>query len=127
MIYTEANWASSPIDHRSTSGYCSYIQGNLVTRRSKKQTIVVRSSAEAKFRALANGICEGMWIKRLLEELKFLIDSPVRIFCDNQAVISIAKNPIHHDMTKHVEIDCRFTKEKIDEGVITLGYMPTAL
>ena len=68
-----------------------------------------------------------MWIKRLLEELKFPIDSPMRIFCDNQAIISIAKNPIHHDMTKHMEIDCRFIKEKIDEGIITLGYMPTTL
>ena len=68
-----------------------------------------------------------MWIKRLLEELKFSIDSPMRIFCDNQVAISIAKNPVHHDMTKHVEIDHHFTKEKIDEGIITLGYMPTAL
>ena len=80
MIYTEANWASSPIDHRSTSGYCSYIQGNLVTWQSKKQTVIARSSVEVEFRALANGICEDMWIKRLLEELKFPIDSPMRIF-----------------------------------------------
>ena len=68
-----------------------------------------------------------MWIKRLLEELKFPIDSPMRIFCDNQATISIAKNLIHHDKTKHVEIDRHFTKEKIDEGIITLSYMPPAL
>ena len=90
MIYIEADWASSPIDHISTSGYCSYFWGNLVTWRSKKQTVVARSSVEAEFKALANGICEGMWIKRLLEELKFPIDSPMRIFCDNQVVISIA-------------------------------------
>ena len=68
-----------------------------------------------------------MWIKRLLEELKFPIDSPMRIFCDNQAAISVAKNLVHHDRTKHVEIDCHFTKEQIVKGIITLEYMPIAL
>ncbi|RVX21434.1 Retrovirus-related Pol polyprotein from transposon RE1 [Vitis vinifera] len=114
MIYPDADWVGSPIDCRSTSGYCSYVWSNLVTWQSKKQTVLARSSTEAKFRALANGICEGMWIMRLLEELKFSIDSPMRIFCDNQAAIRIAKKPAHHDKTKHVEIDCHFTKEKID-------------
>ena len=59
-----------------------------------------------------------MWIKRLLEELKFPIYSPMRFFCDNQATISIAKNLVHHDRIKHVEID---------EGIITLAYMLTTL
>ena len=77
---------------------------------AKKQTVVARSSTEVEFRALENEICEGMWIKRLLEELKFPIDSPMRFFCDNQATISIAKNLVHHDRIKHVEIDYHFTK-----------------
>ena len=68
-----------------------------------------------------------MWIKRLLEELKFPIYSPMRFFCDNQATISIAKNLVHHDRIKYVEIDCHFTKQKIDEGIITLAYMLTTL
>nr|CAN69341.1 hypothetical protein VITISV_011148 [Vitis vinifera] len=62
-------------------------------------------------RAWFDRFTKGMWIKRLLEELKFPIDSPMRIFCDNQAAISVAKNLVHHDRTKHVEIDCHFTKE----------------
>ena len=76
---TYVDWVGSPIDHRSTIGYCSYVWGNLVTWMSKKQTIVARSSIEAEFKALANEICEGMWIKSLLEELRFPIDSPMRI------------------------------------------------
>ena len=40
-------------DRRSTSGYCSFVLGNLVTWRSKKQSVVARSSAEAEFRAMA--------------------------------------------------------------------------
>ena len=66
--YIGTNWAESIIDRRSTSRYCSFVGGNLVTWRSNKQKVVARSSAEAKFRVVAHGICEIMLIRRLLEE-----------------------------------------------------------
>ncbi|EXC12992.1 hypothetical protein L484_016923 [Morus notabilis] len=53
--YTNADWAGSVTDRRSTSGYCTYVWGNLVTWRSKKQSVVARSSAEAEYRAMAHG------------------------------------------------------------------------
>ena len=107
-VYTDADWAGSPSDRRSTSGYCSYVWGNLVTWRSKKQPVVARSSAEAEFRALAQGIYEGMWLKRLLDELEIPITGPIGMMYDNQSAIAIAKNPVHHDRMKHVEIDRHF-------------------
>ena len=58
------------IDRRSTSGYCTFVGGNLVSWRSKKQSVVARSSAEAEFRALALRICETLWVEKLLQELK---------------------------------------------------------
>ena len=51
----------------------------------------------------------------------------MKMFCDNQAVISIAKTPFHHDRTKHVEINCHFIKEKIETGAIKTIYTPTCL
>ncbi|KAK2979535.1 hypothetical protein RJ640_013552 [Escallonia rubra] len=124
-IFSDADWAGSLSDRRSTSGYCTYVWGNLVTWRSKKQSVVARSSAEAEFRAMAHGICEGMWLKRLLEELQFPPSASMKLMCDNKAAISIAKNPVHHDRTKHVEIDRHFIKEKIEQGVIQVDYTPT--
>ncbi|KAK3041993.1 hypothetical protein RJ639_002301 [Escallonia herrerae] len=124
-IFSDADWAGSLSDRRSTSGYCTYIWGNLVTWRSKKQSVVARSSAEAEFRAMAHGICEGMWLKRLLEELQFSPSASMKMMCDNKAAISIAKNPVHHDRTKHIEIDRHFIKEKIEQGVIEVDYTPT--
>ncbi|RVX00154.1 Retrovirus-related Pol polyprotein from transposon RE1 [Vitis vinifera] len=112
---------------RSTSGYCTYVWGNLVTWRSKKQSVVSRSSAEAEFRAMAHDICEGIWLRRVLKELKISDEEPMKMFCDNQSAISIAKNPVHHDRTKHVEIDRHFIKEKIEEGIIKMLYVPTCL
>ena len=96
-IYTDADWAGSVTDRRSTSGYCTYVGGNLVTWRSKKQNVVAKSSAEVEFRAIAHGICEALWIKRLLEELKIINLLPMRLYCDNKAAIAIAHNPVLHD------------------------------
>lgn len=93
----------------------------------KKQSVVSRSSTEAEFRALAQGICEGIWLKRLLTELQITNEDPMKIYCDNKSTISIARNPVHHDRTKHVEIDRHFIKEKIEGGIIDVKYIPTNL
>ena len=69
--------------------------------------------------------CEVLWIKRLLEELKVPTPTPIKVYCDNKAAISIAHYPIRHDRTKHVEVDKHFIKEKIDSGVICMSYIPT--
>ena len=88
--------------------------------------MVARSSAEAEFRALAHGICEAIWIKRVLDELRVQVITPIRIYCDNKAAISIAHNPVLHDRTKHIEVDKHFIKEKIESGLICIPYVPTA-
>lgn len=81
--YSDVDWAGSHIERLSTSGYCTYLWVNLLMWRSKKQSVVVKSSREAEHRALAHGICEGMWLKRLLNELKFEFGQPLRVMCDN--------------------------------------------
>ena len=126
-MYTDADWAGSIIGRKSTTRYCSYVWGNLVTWRSKKQQVVARSSAEAEFRALSHGMCEGIWLQRMLKKLNLSLDSPIKILCDNKAAISIAKNPVHHDRTKHVEIDRHFIKEKIESKIANLEYTPSSL
>lgn len=121
--YTDADWAGSITDWRSTSGYFTFVGGNLVTWRSKKQKVVARSSAEAEFRGMSHGVCELLWLKKLLRDLGFNPKGAMKLHCDNKAAIEIAHNPVQHDRTKHVEIDRHFIKEKLDAGIIMFPFV----
>ena len=66
--------------------------------------MVARSSAETEYRGMAQGVCELLWIKNLLQELIIPHTLPMKLFCDNKTACDIAHNPVHHDRIKHVEI-----------------------
>ena len=56
---------------------------------------------------------ELVWVKQLLQELKFCEIQILKMYCDNQVALHIASNPIFHKRTKHIEIDCHFIREKL--------------
>ena len=70
--YSDADWVGAIDDRRSTSGNFTFVGGNLVTWRSKKQNVVAHSSVEAEFRGMALGICEALWLRLLLMDLGYL-------------------------------------------------------
>ncbi|XP_040951523.1 uncharacterized mitochondrial protein AtMg00810-like [Gossypium hirsutum] len=82
-IFIDSSWVGDLTERKSTSGYCTFVWGNLTTWRSKKQSIVARSSAEAECRALALGICEGIWLLKLLKELGANQEDHFEVLCDN--------------------------------------------
>ncbi|KAK2985412.1 hypothetical protein RJ640_007354 [Escallonia rubra] len=82
--------------------------------RSKKQPVVARSSSEAEFRSMAQDICELLWLKITLKDLKIKLETPKKLYCDNKSAINIAHNPVQYDRTKHVEVDRHFIKEKLE-------------
>jgi Reverse transcriptase (RNA-dependent DNA polymerase) len=122
--YTDADWAGCPHDRKSTSGFCMFVGGNAVTWRSKKQAVVARSSAEAEYRAMAAATSEIIWLRLLLKELGHNVDdNPTILYCDNQAAMHIATNPVFHERTKHIDVDCHFVREKILNKVIKTAYI----
>ena len=99
----------------------------MVTWRSKNQSVVAKSTTTIEFKALAQGICDLLWIKRLLGELNMAGSRvAMKLYSDNKAAINIAHNPIHHDRTKHVEIDLHFIKENIEKGEVCIVFITTA-
>jgi hypothetical protein len=110
--YIDADWARS-FDQKSTTGYCTFVGGNLAIWKSKKQNVIARSSVEIEYRAIASTTSELIWIKQLLTDLHITINSPMKLFCDNQAARHIGSNHIFHERTKYIGIDCHFIREKI--------------
>ncbi|KAM1305335.1 hypothetical protein ACFX2F_022890 [Malus domestica] len=95
--YSDADWAGDVTDRRSTSGYFTFVGENLVTWRSKKQIVVSRSSAEAEFKGMAHGICEVLWLRKLLGGLGFKAKEATCLYYDNKSAREIAENPVQHD------------------------------
>ena len=93
--YSDADYASLKIDRRSTSSYCTFVGGNLMTW-SKKKDVVARSNAKAEYRAMAHIACQLIWVHSLITEFGFQHNKPIPMYCDNQAAIFIANNPVFH-------------------------------
>ena len=73
---------------------------------------MARSSAKAEYRALVLGVCEGIWLERLLKELQVESRGPIAMRTDSQSAMRIVKNLVPHDRTKHVEVDRQFISER---------------
>lgn len=103
-----------------------YLGDSLISWKCKKQNTVARSSTEAEYRSVATTLCEVTWLYNLLREMHFKIPIPVPMYCDNTSAIHIAKNPILHERTKHIELDCHFFREKVKERLVQPMYLSTA-
>ncbi|KAL0413994.1 UNVERIFIED_CONTAM: Retrovirus-related Pol polyprotein from transposon RE2 [Sesamum radiatum] len=91
----------------------------LVSWKTKKQATVSKSIAEAEYRSLASTVCELTWISYLLQYLGISFPKPIPLFCDNKAAVHITANPVFHERTKHLEIDCHIVRDKFKEGFVT--------
>ena len=102
-----------------------FVGGNLVSWKSKKQSVVSRSSVESKYKEMTQSVCEIIWLHQLLMKVGIETLVPTNLWYDNQATLRIASNPVFHERTKHIEIDCHFIREKIQFGLISTGYVKT--
>jgi hypothetical protein len=127
QAYCDATWASDPSDHRSLSAYCVFLGGSLIAWKAKKQVAVSRSSAEAKLRVMALVTAEVTWLRWLLEDFSISVSMPTPLLSNSTEAISIARDPVKHELTKHVGVDAHFTRSQVQDGVIALRYVPSEL
>lgn len=101
--FSDSDWCGDKLDRRSTTGYVFQFQGAPISWISKKQPVVALSSCEAEYIAGCYAACQAVWIDSLLNELGVNIQRPIKLMIDNKSAINLAKNPVSHGRSKHIE------------------------
>eukprot|EP00731_Ephydatia_muelleri_P034359 Em0056g18a len=123
--FSDADWAGDLDNRHSTSGNLFVMSGGAISWLSKKQPVVALSTTEAEYVALGAATQEVVWLRRLLSDIKASPKMPTIISEDNQGTIAIARNPVYHARTKHIDIKYHYVREALMDGVIDLVYCPT--
>lgn len=125
VVFSDSDWAGCKETRRSTSGFLVYFAGGPISFKSKLQPTTALSSCEAEYVALTLAVKDILFMHQLFKELGVDIITPTMMFGDNSAAIALAKNPVNHQRTKHIDIKHHFLREHIARETIKLAYVPT--
>jgi len=123
--FADADLARCVDTRRSHTGFLFLLGSCLISWQSKQQTSVALSSMESENISACACTQEGIWLKRILEELGCIFSGPVTIFEDNQACIYYSRNPGDHQRTKHIDTKYHFVREQVKAGNIILEKIRT--
>nr|GEV11776.1 uncharacterized mitochondrial protein AtMg00810-like [Tanacetum cinerariifolium] len=110
--YCDADWAGDSVTRKSTIEFFIFV--GYLSWKSKKQDVLSRSSTETEYRAMVVTTSEIVWLRWLLADMGVRITSSTSLYYDNHSAIQIAHDTIFHERTKHIEIDCHFTRSLED-------------
>ena len=124
--FSDSDWAGDVNDRKSTSGYIFQVGDTAISWRSRKQSCVALSTAEAEYIALSQAAQEAIWLRQLYTDLQGEPPKPITVYEDNQAAICLSKNPQGHGRSKHIEIKYHFIREQVNKKTIELKYCQTS-
>jgi hypothetical protein len=126
FAYSDADWAGDLDTRRSTTGYVVYAAGGPIAWQSKLQSTIAVSTMEAEYMSAFAAIQELIWLKGVLKEIGILIDDPITLNMDAKSAIALAKNPMHHKRSKHIDIKYHWLREHTyEDGTIHLEHCVT--
>ncbi|MCO5598419.1 hypothetical protein L7F22_052514 [Adiantum nelumboides] len=123
--FSDSDWAGCFDTRVSTSGFCFMLGSSCISWLSKKQPTVATSSCEAEYRAVFTATVECVWLRRLMADLGVGQDTANTIYTDSQSPLAVARNPVFHARTKHIEVHYHYVRERLSTGEISLAYVPT--
>nr|GEU72831.1 retrovirus-related Pol polyprotein from transposon TNT 1-94 [Tanacetum cinerariifolium] len=119
IMYADLNHVGDYVDHKSTSGVCTFMGCCLTSWFSQKQTALAISTTEAKYVSAGKACQQALWMKQALIDYGFRLDD-IPIMCDNKEAIDLSKNPVQHSRTKHIEIRHHFLRDNVQKGNISI-------
>jgi hypothetical protein len=122
--FVDADWVGDLDRRRSISGYVFNLFGGAISWMSKRQAVVALSTTESEYMAATHASKEAVWLQRLCSGIG-LVQEVVRIECDNQSEIFLAKNPAYHSKTKHIDVQYHFVRDMIEEKKVSLMKVDT--
>eukprot|EP00253_Pinus_taeda_P019467 PITA_19467 len=122
--FVDANWVGDLDQRRSTSGYVFNLFGGVVSWMSKKQSVVALSTTEAEYMVATHASKEEFWLQRLCSSMR-LVQGAIRINCDSQSAIFLAKNCAYHSKTKHIDVQYHFVRDMIEDKKVLLVKVET--
>jgi hypothetical protein len=120
IAYSDSDYGGDIDDRKSTSGYVFMLGSGAVAWSSRKQPIVTLSTTEAEFIAAAHCVRQGIWLKRILDNIGLKQKQCLTVLCDNSSTIKLSKNPVMHGRSKHIDIRFHFLRNLSSEGSIEL-------
>lgn len=126
IAYSDADWGQCAYTC-TLSGYSIFLGNSLISWKTKKQRTVSKSTAEAEYRSMSYTSSEMIWVANLLKDLGIQVSLPIPLYCDNRAAEHIAQNLVYHERTKHLDIDCHFVRDKLQEGFLIPKHVRSGL
>jgi transposase InsO family protein len=120
--FTDADWGGDKTDRKSTAGSVFLLGTGPISWSSKKESAVALSSCEAEYIAASMGACQAIWLDNLMQELMIKKEGVVELFMDNKSAISLAKHPVAHGRSKHIETRYHFLRDQVTKGRLKLSY-----
>nr|GEU60883.1 copia protein [Tanacetum cinerariifolium] len=119
IVYVDSDHAGDYVDHKSTSGVCTFMGCCLTSWFSKKQTALTMFTTKAEYVSPEKASKQALWIKQALVDYDIKLDD-IPVFCDNKGAIDLSKNPVLHSRTKHIEIQHHFLRNNVQKGNISI-------